>query len=178
MPRSATPRTPDFTATPMGRAFASGLPCQAPSEGDQPFASSPFAHPIPQNRRRVSADLFSGFSSTLGASAGIWSMTSIPSSICTLSRRRLSFGMSRVAELGNAGGDRRSAGKTKTGYHLAFGRHRLSLPLFFASSITDKRIQRLPINSRQAWHARGRRPERRISTGGLVAVQPACDLPN
>jgi hypothetical protein len=39
-----------FTATFMGRSFASGLPCQAPNEGDQPFASSPFAHPIPQSR--------------------------------------------------------------------------------------------------------------------------------
>ncbi len=35
-------------------------------------------------------------------------------------------------------------GKTKTGYHLSFCRHRLSLPLFFASSIADKRIQPLP----------------------------------
>jgi len=43
----------------MGRGFASGLPCQAPSEGDQPFASSPFAHPIPQSHRRASEDLFS-----------------------------------------------------------------------------------------------------------------------
>jgi uncharacterized glyoxalase superfamily protein PhnB len=42
----------------MGRGFASGLRCQAPSEGDQPFASSPFAHPIPQSRRRASGDLF------------------------------------------------------------------------------------------------------------------------
>ena len=38
--------------------FAGGLLCQAPGEGDQPFASSPFAHPIPQSRRRVSGDLF------------------------------------------------------------------------------------------------------------------------
>ena len=38
-----------FYHNPMGRGFAGGLPCQAPSEGDQPFASSPFAHPIPQN---------------------------------------------------------------------------------------------------------------------------------
>ena len=37
-----------FYRNPMGRGFAGGLPCQAPSEGDQPFASSPFAHPIPQ----------------------------------------------------------------------------------------------------------------------------------
>ena len=51
--------SPDFTATRMGRGFAGGLPCQAPSEGDQPFASSPSAHPIPQSRRRVSGDLFS-----------------------------------------------------------------------------------------------------------------------
>jgi hypothetical protein len=49
----------------------------------------------------------------LGASAGIWSMTSIPSSICTLSRRRLSFGMSRVAELGNAGGGSALSGKNE-----------------------------------------------------------------
>jgi len=59
MPRSATPWEPDFTATLMGRGFVSGLPCQAPSEGGQPFASSPFAHPIPQNHRRASEDLFS-----------------------------------------------------------------------------------------------------------------------
>jgi hypothetical protein len=43
----------------MGRGFASGLHCQATSEGDWPFASSPFAHPIPQSRRRASEDLFS-----------------------------------------------------------------------------------------------------------------------
>jgi hypothetical protein len=43
----------------VGRGFAGGLPCQAPSEGDQPFASSPFAYLIPQNRRRASGDLFS-----------------------------------------------------------------------------------------------------------------------
>ena len=49
-----------FYRNPMGGGFAGGLPCQAPSEGDQPFASSPFAHPILQNRRRASADLFSG----------------------------------------------------------------------------------------------------------------------
>ncbi len=49
-----------FTATRMGRGFAGGLPCQAPSEGSQPFASSPFAHPIPRSRRRASGDLFSG----------------------------------------------------------------------------------------------------------------------
>ena len=42
------------------RVFAGGLSCQAPSEGDQPFASSPLAHPIPQSRRRASGDLFSG----------------------------------------------------------------------------------------------------------------------
>jgi hypothetical protein len=51
--------SPDFTATRMGRGFASGPPCQAPSEEDQPFASSPFAHLIPQSRRRASEDLFS-----------------------------------------------------------------------------------------------------------------------
>ncbi|MBN9127135.1 MAG: hypothetical protein J0I90_06060, partial [Nitrosospira sp.] len=51
--------SPDFAATLMGRGFASGLPCQAPDEGDQPFASSPFAHSIPQSYRRASGDLFS-----------------------------------------------------------------------------------------------------------------------
>jgi hypothetical protein len=59
MPRSATPWAPDFAPTRMGRGFASDLPCQAPSEGDQPFVSLPFAHPIPQSRRRESGDLFS-----------------------------------------------------------------------------------------------------------------------
>jgi hypothetical protein len=49
-----------FYCNPMGRGFAGGLPCQVPSEGDQPFASSPFAHPIPQSRGRASGDLFSG----------------------------------------------------------------------------------------------------------------------
>jgi hypothetical protein len=44
---------PDFTPTQMGRGFAGGLLCQAPSEGDRPFPSSPFAHPIPQSRRRA-----------------------------------------------------------------------------------------------------------------------------
>ena len=48
-----------FYRNPMGRGFAGGLPCQAPGEGDQPFASSPFAHPIPQGHRRASGDLFS-----------------------------------------------------------------------------------------------------------------------
>jgi hypothetical protein len=48
-----------FYRNPVGRGFAGGVPCQAPSEGDQPFASSPFAHPIPQGRRRASGDLFS-----------------------------------------------------------------------------------------------------------------------
>ena len=38
--------------------FAGGLLCQAPGEGDQPFGSSPFAHPIPQSPCRVSGDLF------------------------------------------------------------------------------------------------------------------------
>jgi hypothetical protein len=48
-----------FYRNPGGRGFAGGLPCQAPSEEGQPFASSPFAHPIPQSRRRASVDLFS-----------------------------------------------------------------------------------------------------------------------
>ena len=52
--------SPDFAATLMGRGFASGLPCQAPDEGDQPFASLPFAHPIPKSHRRASGDLFGG----------------------------------------------------------------------------------------------------------------------
>ena len=51
--------SPDFTATRMGRGFAGGLPCQASRGGDQPFASLPFAHPIPQSRLRASGDLFS-----------------------------------------------------------------------------------------------------------------------
>jgi prevent-host-death family protein len=50
----------------MGRGFASGLPCQASSEGDQPFASSPFAHPIPQSYRRASGDLFSASLAYIG----------------------------------------------------------------------------------------------------------------
>jgi hypothetical protein len=49
-----------FCRNRMGRGFAGGLPWQAPGEGGQPFASSPFAHPIPQSRRRASGDLFSG----------------------------------------------------------------------------------------------------------------------
>ena len=49
-----------FYRNPKGQGFAGGLPCQAPSEGDQPFASSPFAHPIPHSRRRASRDSFSG----------------------------------------------------------------------------------------------------------------------
>ena len=59
--------SPDFTATLMRRGFASGLPCQAPGEGDQPFASSPFAHPIPQSHRRASGDLFSASLNTRNA---------------------------------------------------------------------------------------------------------------
>ena len=42
----------------MGRGFAGALLCQAPGEGDRPFTSSPFAHSIPQSRRRASGDLF------------------------------------------------------------------------------------------------------------------------
>src|SRR5687768_13807211 len=42
-----------FCSNPMRRAFAGDLLCQAPSEGNQPFASSPFAHLIPQNPRRA-----------------------------------------------------------------------------------------------------------------------------
>jgi hypothetical protein len=49
-----------FYRNPDGTGFAGGLACQAPSEGGQPFASSPFAHPIPQSHRRASGDLFSG----------------------------------------------------------------------------------------------------------------------
>jgi hypothetical protein len=48
-----------FYRNPNGTGFAGGLLCQAPSEGDQPFASSPFAHSIPQSHRRASGDLFS-----------------------------------------------------------------------------------------------------------------------
>src|SRR5690242_12607869 len=44
---------PDFTAIQMERGFAGGLLCQAPCEGDRPFPSSPFAHPIPQSPRRA-----------------------------------------------------------------------------------------------------------------------------
>ena len=44
---------PHFTATQTGRGFAIGLLCQAPREGDTPFPSSPFAHPIPQSPRRA-----------------------------------------------------------------------------------------------------------------------------
>ena len=51
--------SPDFTATRMGRGFAGGLSCQIPGEGNRPFASVLFAHPIPQSRRRASGDLFS-----------------------------------------------------------------------------------------------------------------------
>jgi hypothetical protein len=50
--------SPDFTATRMGQGFAGGLPCQASSEGNIPFASSPFAHPILQSHCRASGDLF------------------------------------------------------------------------------------------------------------------------
>jgi hypothetical protein len=68
----------DFTATRMGRGFAGGLPCQAPSEGDQPFASSPFAHPIPQSRRRASGDLFSGSLNVGLSSSLVFSVTVDP----------------------------------------------------------------------------------------------------
>jgi hypothetical protein len=44
-------------------ATASHLPSEdtAPPFAVAPFASSPFAHPIPQSRRRASGDLFSVF---------------------------------------------------------------------------------------------------------------------
>ena len=40
-----------FAATLRGQCFTGGLRCQARSEGGQPFASSPFVHPIPQSCR-------------------------------------------------------------------------------------------------------------------------------
>ena len=42
--------SPRFYSNPDGTGLAGGLPCQAPREGDPPFASSPFVHPIPQSR--------------------------------------------------------------------------------------------------------------------------------
>ena len=43
-------------------ATGSHLPMEgtAPPSAVAPFASSPFAHPIPRSRRRASGDLFSG----------------------------------------------------------------------------------------------------------------------
>ena len=52
-PRRATQGAPDFAATLRDGSFAGGLRCQARSEGDRPFASSPFVHPIPQSCRRA-----------------------------------------------------------------------------------------------------------------------------
>ena len=50
-----------FYSNPEGRGFSGGLLCQAPREGDRPFPSSPFAHPIPLSRRRAPrGDLFRG----------------------------------------------------------------------------------------------------------------------
>jgi hypothetical protein len=50
--------SPDFTATLMGRGFASGLPCQAPSEGGSTirvvaFRASHPAKPPPRQRRFI-----------------------------------------------------------------------------------------------------------------------------
>ena len=50
-----------FCRNPKGRSFTGGLLCQAPSEGDQPFASSPFAHPIPQSHHRACAGFIQRF---------------------------------------------------------------------------------------------------------------------
>ena len=50
MPRSATSRARDFSATLTGTGFAGGLSRCARCEGDRPFASSHALHPIPQNR--------------------------------------------------------------------------------------------------------------------------------
>jgi hypothetical protein len=83
---SALAVAPDFTVTRMGRGFAGGLPCQAPSEGGQPFASSPFAHPIPQSRRRASGDLFSG-PLTADHPLQLTSTAHTAGSICVLHRR-------------------------------------------------------------------------------------------
>ena len=52
-PRRATRGAPDFATTLRDGSFAGGLRCQARSEGDRPFASSPFVHPIPQSCRRA-----------------------------------------------------------------------------------------------------------------------------
>ena len=49
-----------FYRNPDGTGLCRRSALSAPSEGDQPFASSPFAYPIPQSRRRASGDLFSG----------------------------------------------------------------------------------------------------------------------
>jgi hypothetical protein len=47
-----------FYRNPIGTGLCERSALSAPSEGDQPFASSPFAHPIPQSHRRASGDLF------------------------------------------------------------------------------------------------------------------------
>ena len=57
--------SPDFTATPMGRGFAGGLPCQTPSEGINHSRRRLSPHPIPQSRRCASRDLFSGSLSSI-----------------------------------------------------------------------------------------------------------------
>ena len=47
-----------FRANPKGRVFPGGLFCREARQGDQPLASLPFAHPIPESLRRNPVESF------------------------------------------------------------------------------------------------------------------------
>ena len=47
-----------FRANPKGRVFPGGLFCREARQGDQPLASLPFAHPIPERERRNPVEFF------------------------------------------------------------------------------------------------------------------------
>jgi len=84
MPRSATPWVLDFAATLMGRGFASGLPCQAPSEG----APRSVARGAPQSGDRAAEGMLRPYHSFVGAQASRYGVASSFGRHCSALRGR------------------------------------------------------------------------------------------